>query len=167
MADKRISDLDPVKESPIGGLPEILKLYDDSLIPVEQQGEAMRMTGGQFADFGRESVQPYTQAAKDAAEEAAGSAAAAADSERQAKEYSGNPPVIQRNDEGDFTWWTWDAEKKAYQDTGKIAVGNVMYAVFFLDEKTGELYEYYDKAYTGPQFQLRDGADLEVVLIAG
>lgn len=167
MADKRISELDPVKESPIGGLPEIQELYNDSLLPVEQQGIAMRMTGQQWADFARESVRTYTQAAAEAAESAAKSAVSAAKSQRQAREYSGKPPVIRQNGAGDFTWWTWDAEAKAYRDTGEIAVGNVMYAVFFLDETTGELYEYYDKTYTGPQFRLRDGADLEVVLIAG
>ncbi len=167
MADRQIRELDPVKESPIGGLPEIQELYNDSLLPVEQQGIAMRMTGQQWADFARESVKTYTQAAAESAAGAAKSAAGAAESERQARAYSGKPPQIRKNEEGSFTWWIWDAETKTYRDTGEIAVGNVMYAVFFLDEKTGELYEYYDKTYTGPQFRLKDGADLEVVLIAG
>ena len=37
----------------IGELPSIAVLYDDSLIPVEQQGAAFKMRGNQFADFGR------------------------------------------------------------------------------------------------------------------
>lgn len=89
----------------------------------------------------------------------------AAESERQAKEYSGNPPIIQRNDEGNYTWWTWDADAQEYQDTGSIAVGNVMYATFHVDLVTGHLYMAHDAAYTGPTFRLND-THLEVVLDA-
>ena len=167
MADRTIGELDPVKEVPIGDLPQVLELYDDSLLPVEQQGMAMRMTGRQFRQYGEKSAEIYVQTAVDAADAAKQSEANAAESERQAREYSGKPPVIRQNEAADFTWWTWDAEAQEYRDTGEIAVGNVLYAAFFVDETTGELYEYYDKAYTGPQFQLRDGADLEVILIAG
>lgn len=167
MADRTTGELTPVKESPIGGLPEVLELYDDTLLPVEQQGMAMRMTGRQFRQFGEKTAEIYVQTAVDAAAAAKQSEENAAESERQAKEYSGKPPIIRQNEAGDHTWWTWNADSQEYRDTGEIAVGNVMYAVFFLDETTGELYEYYDKAYTGPQFQLRDEADLEVVLIAG
>lgn len=70
MADKTTGELDPVKESPIGGLPQIMELYDDTLIPVEQGGEAMHMKGKQFADFARENAKQYVQIAVDAAEKA-------------------------------------------------------------------------------------------------
>lgn len=50
-----------------------------------------------------------TSAAKKAAEAAASAAAA--------QQYSGKPPIIQ-----DGTWWTWNADDGAYQDTGKRSV---------------------------------------------
>ncbi len=89
----------------------------------------------------------------------------AAESARQAKEYSGNPPIIQRNSEGSYTWWIWNADAQEYQDSGKIAVGNVMYATFFLNLEDGHLYMAHDAAYTGPQFRL-NGTHMEVVLDA-
>lgn len=150
MADKRI-----------GELPGIAILNNDALIPVEQQGDAHKMTGRQFADFARESAEADVQRAVDAAGKAETAAKASAGSAEKAEQYSGKPPIIQ-----DRTWWVWNVDKQEYVDTGEIAVGNVMYATFFLDPATGELYMYYDKEYTGPQFRL-NGADLEVVLLAG
>lgn len=71
----------------IGELPSISALQDDSLIPVEQQGVASKLTGKQFADFARESAAADVQRAVDAAStagqkasEAAASAAAASGS---------------------------------------------------------------------------------------
>lgn len=175
MADKTTGGLPAVQESPIGGLPGIMALYRDSLIPVEQQGEARHMTGGQFADFAREAARQDVDRAVAAADRAdqsavaaAGSAAAAKDSAdaaagsaATAQQYSGKPPTII-----DGRWWTWNAEKQEYVDTGEAARGNLMYATFFLDPATGELYMFSDSEYTGPQFRL-NGADLEVVLRYG
>lgn len=67
MADRTISELDAVKESPIGGLPEVLELYDNSLLPVEQQGVAMRITGRQLRQFGEKTAELYVQTAVEAA----------------------------------------------------------------------------------------------------
>ena len=66
----------------------------------------------------------------------------------------------------DGRWWTWNVERQEYADTGEAARGNVMYAVFFVDAGTGELYMVTDEEYAGPGFRLRDG-DLEVVLNYG
>lgn len=166
MADRTTGELDPVKESAIGGLPAVLDLYDNTLIPVEQQGEAMHMTGQQFRQFGEATAEIYVQTAVNAAAAAKQSEENAANSEREAKEYSGNPPIIQESADGFLTWWIWDAAAQKYVDTGEIAVSNVYYACFWLDETTGELTMYYDKDYAGPQFALRDGVDLEVYLSA-
>ena len=54
----------------IGELPGIAGLYDDSLIPVEQQGVASKITGEQFADFAREAAAQDVQRAIDAADAA-------------------------------------------------------------------------------------------------
>lgn len=54
----------------IGELPSISGLYDNSLIPVEQQGVASKMTGKQFADFAREAAAQDVQRAIDAADAA-------------------------------------------------------------------------------------------------
>ena len=175
MADKTTGGLAAVREAPIGSLPGIGNLYDDTLLPVEQQGEARHMTGAQWKRYAQASVEHYVEGAEDAADAAAASAAAAANSAsaaagsaedaagsaEEAKQYSGKPPIIQGG-----TWWTWNAEKQEYVDTGEAARGNVMYATFFLDAASGDLYMYYDEEYAGPQFRL-NGADLEVVLHYG
>ncbi len=132
MADKTTGGLPAVEEAAIGSLPGIAGLYDDTLIPVEQQGEAMHMTGRQWKKYAQASVEDYVDGAEEAAKAAASSAAAAAksaesaagsaddaaDSAQSAKEYSGKPPVIR-----DGTWWTWDAGRKEYVDTGEAARG--------------------------------------------
>lgn len=129
MADRTIGGL---QEAPIGALPGIADLYDDSLLPVEQQGEARKMTGAQWKRYAQAGVESYVDGAKASAEAAASSAAAAAKSAenaagsageaagsaQSAKEYSGKPPVIR-----DGTWWTWNAERKEYVDTGEAARG--------------------------------------------
>lgn len=175
MADRTTGGLPAVREAAIGSLPGIADLYDDTLLPVEQQGEARHMTGFQWKQYARASTAIYVEGAKEAAEaakdsaddaaksaeEAAGSAAEAEASAVSAKQYSGKPPVIQ-----DGRWWIWNADTQEYEDTGEAARGNVMYATFFLDPRTGNLYMYTDNEYAGPQFRL-NGADLEVVLSYG
>lgn len=54
----------------IGELPKILSLNNDSLVPAEQQGEAVAMPGSVFAQFARDSVAPSAQTASSAAERA-------------------------------------------------------------------------------------------------
>lgn len=175
MADKTTGGLTAVAEATIGSLPEIASLYDDTLIPVEQQGEARHMTGAQWKRYARAGVEVYVDGAKqsasaaaESAEEASKSAAAAAESASDAadsalfaQQYSGKPPTII-----DGMWWTWNAATQKYENTGEAARGNVMYATFFLDAATGYLYMYYDNEYTGPKFRL-NGPDLEVVLNYG
>lgn len=175
MADRTTGGLPAVQEAAIGGLPGIADLYDDTLLPVEQQGEARHMTGAQWKAYAQAGVSQYVESAHDAASaaqqsaddaaksaaDAASSAGDAADSADAARQYSGKPPIIQ-----DGRWWTWDAGAQEYVDTGEAARGNLMYATFFLEPKTGELYMYTDNEYTGPKFRL-NGPDLEVVLNAG
>lgn len=54
----------------IGELPGIQAVYDDSLIPVEQQGEACKMTGKQFREFGEASARDYVNTAVQASKSA-------------------------------------------------------------------------------------------------
>ena len=69
-------------DSNIGSLPQVPNLDDGSLMVVEQQGQAMKMTGAQFKDFGRQSViaevQGYVDEAQQAAERATGAVQAVA-----------------------------------------------------------------------------------------
>lgn len=51
----------------IGELTAAPQLNDDSLLVVEQQGQAMKLTGRQFSDFARGAVIAYTQTAASAA----------------------------------------------------------------------------------------------------
>ena len=61
-------------DSNIGALPQAPQLDDDSLLVAEQQGQAMKVTGAQFKEFGRQAVvgqvQSYVDAAQAAAKEA-------------------------------------------------------------------------------------------------
>ena len=62
MADKNIS-----------ALPLAPDLYDDSMLVVEQQGQAMKLSGAQFRAFGRQAVIEEVQDYVDQAQAAAGS----------------------------------------------------------------------------------------------
>lgn len=70
MADKTIGGLSAVQESSIGDLPAISTLYDDTKIPVDQQGEAMHMTGAQWKQYAKAGVSQYVEAAQKAAQDA-------------------------------------------------------------------------------------------------
>lgn len=159
----------------IGELPVADALYDDSLLVVEQQAQARSIRGELIRGFAQAAVEKDVQRAIDAADaaqksedaaaqsaaDAAQSAGEAADSAQHAEQYSGKPPIIQNG-----TWWTWNADEQQYADTGETAWGNILYAAFWLDPTTGDLYMYTDDAYDGPDFRLA-GNDLEVVLNAG
>lgn len=57
-------------DKPIGGLARAPDLYDDSLLAVEQQGEAMSLSGAQLKGFARAGVSDYVEAAQEAAKAA-------------------------------------------------------------------------------------------------
>lgn len=172
MADLQTGELPAVK---VGDLPDAGKIYDDLLIPGEFQAEAVHITGKQLKDYAAAGVLVYVEdaeksakAAADSATAAAGSASAAETSAKEAdasadraEQYSGKPPQIKNG-----TWWIWNAYAQEYEDTGEAARGNLMYAAFWLDVLTGNLYMYTDDEYTGPSFRL-NGNNLEVVLNAG
>ena len=63
MADKTTGGLPAVQEAAIGSLPGIADLYDDTLLPVEQQGEARHMKGAQWKAYARASVSIYVEGA--------------------------------------------------------------------------------------------------------
>ena len=67
-------------DSNIGALPQAEQLNDDSLLVAEQQGQAVKVTGAQFKEFGRQAViaevQGYVDQAQAAAKEAVSSASA-------------------------------------------------------------------------------------------
>lgn len=48
----------------IGELPAAASLDDTSLLAVEQQGRAMKLTGAQFKEYAKVSVKGYVDAAK-------------------------------------------------------------------------------------------------------
>lgn len=58
-------------DSNIGSLPQAANLDDDSLLVAEQQGQAVKVTGAQFKEFGRQAVIGQVQGYVDQAEAAA------------------------------------------------------------------------------------------------
>lgn len=162
MANKQISEL-----------PTATTVDDGSLFVIEQQGEAMSCTGAQWKGFAVGAVQPYANAASGSATQAANSASNAAgsaqnaensadvaaesakdaaDAAETAKEYSGKPPIVQ-----DDTWWTWDASKQEYVNTGESARGDVLFATFEIDPETGLLTMQTPEQYSGPVFSIVNG----------
>lgn len=80
----------------IGSLPGVAVLDDDTLIPVEQQGAAAKMTGEQFKNYARESASPFALQAQQSAVSAgiaSGNAAVSAEKARQAREAIENMEV--------------------------------------------------------------------------
>ena len=164
----------------IGELPVADRLDDESLLVVEQQGEARSIQGllvRRFAEAATEGAVQAAQAAALAAQErleeqaeqsaqdaansadqAAKSADEAAESAQSAQQYSGKPPRIQNG-----TWWIWNAGTQQYEDTGEAARGNVMYATFAVTPETGELIMTTPDEYRGPVFYLVNGI-LEVAI---
>lgn len=143
----------------IGSLPQAQSVDDSSLFVCEQQGTAMKTTGAQWKGFAVQAVSQYVEPAQQAAQQAQQAATNAAKSEtnaaksaQSAQEYSGKPPIIQND-----TWWTWDAEKKEYVDTGEAARGDVMFATFAIDPETGLLTMTTPDGYTGPVFSIVNG----------
>jgi len=65
-------------DSHIGALPQIPQLDDESLMVAEQQGQAMKVTGAQFKEFGRQAVVTQVQGLVDQAQAAASEAVSAA-----------------------------------------------------------------------------------------
>lgn len=172
MADRTIGELEPVE---IGSLPLAPDIYDDSKIPLEYQGMAHYITGLMWKLYALAAVQPSVEAAGKSADNAAdaakaantsasnaaSSAQSAADSAGKAQDALVHAPVIRED-----RWWIWDAQAREYVDTGVSALGNVMYATFWIDPKTGELYMVKPDKYTGPDFRLENG-NLEVVVNNG
>lgn len=156
----------------IGELPVADHLDDESLLVVEQQGEARSIQGLLVRRFAEAATEGAVQAAQDAAEQAEQSAQDAANSADQAaksadeadesaqsaQQYSGKPPQIQNG-----TWWIWNAGTQQYEDTGEAARGNVMYATFAVTPETGELIMTTPDEYRGPVFYLVNGI-LEVAI---
>lgn len=77
MADKTTGELPAVK---VGSLPMAPDIYDETLIPVEQQGIARHMTGAQWKSYAQASVNQYVNSAKGFADDAKKSASSAANS---------------------------------------------------------------------------------------
>lgn len=156
----------------IGELPVADRLDDESLLVVEQQGEARSIQGLLVRRFAEAATEGAVQAAQAAAEQAeqsaqdaansadqaAKSADEAAESAQSAQQYSGKPPRIQNG-----TWWIWNAGTQQYEDTGEAARGNVMYATFAVTPETGELIMTTPDEYRGPVFYLVNGI-LEVAI---
>lgn len=70
-------------DSSIGSLPQAQTLDDDSLLVAEQQGQAVKVTGAQFKEFGKQAVisqvQGYVDQAEAAAERAVSAVSAVTD----------------------------------------------------------------------------------------
>lgn len=136
MADKTTGDLQAV---PVGDLPLAPDIYDDTLIPVEQNGEAKSMTGAQWKAYGvaaakneadrAESAKADTQTMKEAAEKAksdiealaqtvASDKTAAQDAKTAAESAALTYPKIENG-----TWWVWDVSSGRYLNTGVNAQG--------------------------------------------
>ena len=100
-------------------------------------------TAASNADKAREDLEEIKEAAVTATNSANGAATkantAAGNADTQAdraKEQADNPPKM--GDNGN--WWKWNETKKAYEDTGILAKGGVLYPTFSIDDDDMILY---------------------------
>ena len=93
-------------DSTIGELPQVGSLDDDSLMVVEQQGSAMKMTGRQFKDFGRQSVIDEVQGLVDEAKAAANSI-----TNMTVEAHTAETPTVEKTMKNDVVIWTSDFRK--------------------------------------------------------
>lgn len=86
-----------MSDSNIGALPLVPNLADDSLLVVEQQGQAMKLTGRQLKDYAKQGVelefQDYLDEAKQAADSAAGAVSAVTDMTVEAQTLDNGQPA--------------------------------------------------------------------------
>lgn len=109
----------------IGELPAAEQLYDDSLIPMEQGGQAKSVSGQILKNYAKQGVEAYVEAAQTAASAAnkavsqVGSSVEDAQAAASRAEAAAiHQPIVQGG-----TWWTWDPETGAYTDSGQPAQG--------------------------------------------
>lgn len=95
----------------IGDLPAASQLLTADLIPIEQGGNAKRISGQIFAEYAREKAQ---QAASGYATAAAQSAADAEAAAALAEAWSAHPPYIGQNG----NWYVWNTTTNQYADSG-------------------------------------------------
>lgn len=69
-----------------------------------------------------------------------------------------------RDEIRDGYWWRWNETTGEWYNTNEIAKGNVMFATFWLDPSTGILTMYIDEEYTGPNFEITEKGELQVII---
>ena len=104
MADKIIGDLAAAKE-----------IYDDSLLVMEQQGEARSVEGRLLKEYAAAAAKEQAETARGHADAAGASADTAAESARDAADIALHPPILK--EENDH-WWIWDTDLNDYADSG-------------------------------------------------
>lgn len=96
------------------------------------------------------------EVATDAANKAAQSAVDGAKNANTAANRS-NALSNHRDEIRDGYWWRWNENTGEYENTGKLAKGNIMFASFDIDPASGELSCTTDEEYTGASFALENG----------
>lgn len=72
----------------------------------------------------------------------------------RAKQHADNPPKMGENG----NWYKWNEAKQAYEDTGILAKGGVLYPVFSIKPETMELEMYYQDEVAADMFAIdKDG----------
>lgn len=74
----------------------------------------------------------------------------------RAKQYADNPPKMGENG----NWYKWNEAKQAYEDTGILAKGGVLYPVFTIKPETMELEMYYQDEVAADMFAIDENGNL-------
>lgn len=74
----------------------------------------------------------------------------------RAKQYADNPPKMGENG----NWYKWNEAKQAYEDTGILAKGGVLYPVFSIKPETMELEMYYQDEVAADMFAIDENGNL-------
>lgn len=74
----------------------------------------------------------------------------------RAKQHADNPPKMGENG----NWYKWNEAKQAYEDTGILAKGGVLYPVFSIKPETMELEMYYQDEVAADMFAIDENGNL-------
>lgn len=147
--------------------PEPEKGWVDQVVAVGAAAKASADAAAQSA-ADAQNAKTGAETAKDAAVTAQGKAEDAQKGSEAARDRAEMAAVRQPYPNAETgTWWTWDADKAAYVDSGEPYEGAALYATFDVDPATGKLSVFTPARYHGPTFSLNEATGKLEVTVNG
>nr|DAT70002.1 MAG TPA: hypothetical protein [Caudoviricetes sp.] len=139
----------PVKKIKVSQLKAATTLVGLWTLGVDATNKSVKVSL-EFIKKAYDDVVAATKNANDAATEANNAATSANTQADRAKDFADHQPYM--GDNGN--WWKWNETKKAYEDTGILAKGGVLYPSFEILDDDMCLYMSYQDDIAADQFEL-------------